>query len=191
MDIEALVRTVVDEVLLRLQPPRTRVLVLGPRDEAAARLAAERFGSDAGILFSGESDGPCDRHVLPRLSCSDMADLAAGRAAGAVMTETLGLLLRGVPVQVLAFEWREHAATAPEALLRLYEGYERQLAAYGLTLFESPPQSLRRRAAVVTEAAVREAAEAGAGILEIPSGSIVTPLAADTARALQLTISTF
>jgi len=190
MDIEALVRTVVGEVLQRMRPPQERVLVLGTRD--AAGLAAERLGSGADMIFHGEGDGPFDRHVLPSLSCSDMADLAAGRASGPYMAETLGLLLRGIPVQVLEFEWRDHAATAPEALLRLYEGYERQLAAYGLTLLEEErPRSVRTRAAVVTEAAVREAAAAGACTLEAPAGAIVTPLAADTARTLQLTISTF
>lgn len=188
MNIEALVRAVVSEVARKLQTPRVRVLVLGGRDEAVSAETARRLDGD--ILFSGEAEGPVDHYVLPRLSCSDMADLAAGRAAGAIMAETLGLLLRGVPVQVLAFEWREHAATAPEALLRLYEGYERQLAAYGLTLLEPErPQTLRTRATVVTEAVVREAAEAGAGTLRIPTGAIVTPLAADTARTLNVTIS--
>ena len=190
MDIEALVRAVASEVARQLQTPRVRVLVLGGRDEAVAAETARRLGGD--IFFSGEGEGPFDHYVLPRLSCSDMADLAAGRAQGLVTAEALGLLLRGVPVRVLAFEWREHAATAPEALLKLYEGYERQLAAYGLTLLEPVrPQSLRTRATVVTEAAVREASEGGASTLQIPARAIVTPLAADTARALNVTISTF
>ncbi len=190
MDIEALVRAVVAEVTRQLQTPRVRVLVLGGRDEAVAAETARRLGGD--IHFSGEAEGPFDHYVLPSLSCSDMADLAAGRAAGEVMAETLGLLLRSVPVQVLAYEWREHAATAPEALLRLYEGYERQLAAYGLTLLEPVrPQSVRTRTTVITESAVREAADSGACALQIPARAIVTPLAADTARTLNVTISTF
>ncbi len=190
MDIEALVRAVAAEVARQLQTPRVRVLILGGRDEVVAAETARRLGGE--ILFRGEAEGPFDHYVLPRLTCSDMADLAAGRAAGEIMAEALGLLLRGVPVQVLAFEWREHAATAPEALLRLYEGYERQLAAYGLTLLETErPQTLRTRATVVTEAVVREASEAGARTLQVPARAIVTPLAAETARTLNVTISTF
>ena len=106
MDMAELVRTIVQEVLERTEAARAKacVRVLAPRDEALAErvrtLVAPYYENGADLLFLGEEDHgrrPV-RHILPVLSCSDMAALAVGRAASACMEEVLGLLLRGVEV---------------------------------------------------------------------------------------------
>ena len=99
MDMAELVRTIVQEVLERTEAARAKacVRVLAPRDEALAErvrtLVAPYYEDGADLLFLGEEDHgrrPV-RHILPVLSCSDMAALAVGRAASACMEEVLGL----------------------------------------------------------------------------------------------------
>ena len=103
MDVAELVRTVVLEVLERIdgQTPRLCVRVLADRDEALVRRIAPLvfpfFGENTDILFTGEDNGgrTPQKYLLPELSCSDMADLASGRASSPLMEEILGLLLHG------------------------------------------------------------------------------------------------
>ncbi|MGX8719085.1 MAG: hypothetical protein ACQGQP_08290, partial [Desulfovibrio sp.] len=86
---EAMIQAVVHEVLKRLQPSQSTscVLVLGPRDAAVEdrvrSLLAPCHGAAPDIVFSGEccSGHAPDRIILPRLTCTAMADLAAGRAS--------------------------------------------------------------------------------------------------------------
>ena len=120
MDMAELVRTIVQEVLERTEAARAKacVRVLAPRDEALAErvrtLVAPYYENGADLLFLGEEDHgrrPV-RHILPVLSCSDMAALAVGRAASACMEEVLGLLLRGV--QQLRFRLDVNGVAAQE-----------------------------------------------------------------------------
>jgi hypothetical protein len=189
MDTEALVRAIAGEVLRQLQTPRIRVLVLEERSAAVARMVGERLGQDAEIVFRGEEGGASfDRHILPSLSCGDMADLAVGRASGR-LSEVLQLLLRGVPVEVLEFEYHAFRATAPGALFGLYASHEKQLAAYGLTLLgPKRPDSIRIRDMLVTEQTVLHALDQGAATLVVPKKAVVTPLAAETAVNVHLNI---
>ena len=192
MDREALVREITRNVLERLrgESGRSRVLILAERDESLAATVRERLGEDAEIVFFGEaSDRAPDRCILPRLCCSDMADLALGRASGPCRVEALRLLLSGVKVEVLEFGHRAFADTAPAALYALYELYEKTLASYGLTeLKPKRPDAVRLRETLVTEKDVLRARENGASKLLFPAGAQVTPLAADTARDLGIVL---
>ena len=192
MDKEALVREITRNVLERLrgESGRSRVLILAERDESLAATVRERLGEDAEFLFFGEaSDRAPDRCVLPRLCCSDMADLALGRASNPCLVEALRLFLSGVKVEVLEFGHRAFADTAPAALYALYESYEKTLASYGVTeLKPKRPGTLRLRETLVTEKDVLRARESGASRLLLPAGAKVTPLAADTARDLKIVL---
>lgn len=118
-----------------------------------------------------------------------MADLALGRGSSLAQREVLDLLLQGKQVRTLGFAYRAHAATAPDALLRLYEEYEARLAAFGLTeLTEAAPEASRTRDCLITANHVAEAAATGARTLRAPQGAVVTPLAQDAAAEHNMTI---
>lgn len=194
--LEQLVRSIAQEVLQRLQETtstRPCVQVLAPRDAQLEALVRQRLGcGDAvDLLFLGEDAAgrTPQRHLLPRLCCSEMADLALGRASGQRLAAVLGLLLAGVQVEVLEFDYKAHAQTAPGPLFRLYEGYARTLESYGLTECPRPrPERVHFRDELVTEKDVTQAARNGARVLEIPATARVTPLAAEAAATLHLTI---
>ena len=193
MDLQELIRTVTREVLdqLRQASERPRVLVLAERDESLAARVRELLDEDVEVIFWGEEAGgrPPARYILPRLSCGDMADLAAGKAGGGLAAEVLRLLLAGTAVDVLAFEHREYLETAPRPLCALYESYENALASYGLkALARKRPAAVKAREALVTAAVVERAHSDGASSLLVPVGAKVTPLAAEIAGNLRITI---
>lgn len=206
MDLDAIVNAIVGQVVRRLKEEgfalpvssvrRPCVMVLADRDDPAALRVAEALNEPGDpavtdLLFLGEDAGgrkPA-RHILPFLSCSDMADLAAGRASGPAVSAALGLLLAGEPVEVMEFEYKAYERSAPAALYRLYEGYEKTLAAYGMAaLARKMPEVLRLRDDLVTEQSVSRAAECGALTLLVPPAAIVTPLARDAAKSLNVNI---
>lgn len=190
MDIEALVRSIAAEVLRQMHAPQIRVRILGQRDAAVAQMVAERIRSDVTLVFAGEEQGTAfDRYILPFLSCSDMADLATGRAGGD-MAAVLQLLLQGNKVEALELEYHTYAQSASHTLFALYAGYEKQLAAYGLTLLgPKRPDFLRVHDGLITEKTVLDAAEQGASTLVVPLSAVITPLAAEAAGNLQMKIS--
>ncbi len=187
MQDEELIRRIVEEVL---EKPTPRVRVLADRSEALAQellpLVASHFGPGVELVFRGENDGGSPvACLLPELSCSDMADLAAGRASSPVMDETLDLLLRGVGVGVARFAYRKYEQSAPGPLYDLYVGYEKTLAGFGVREFKAKKPELRRlRTALLNATAVEEAAADGARILVVSERTVVTPLAAERAEAL-------
>lgn len=192
MDLETLTRAIAHQVLERLREERrkTRVLVLAERDDAVVTTVHERLGKDADIIFSGEEDGrPPERCILTSLSCSDMVDLADGKASGPRMSEALRLLLSGVRLDVLEFVYKTYADSAPAALYARYESCERTLASYGVAeLKAKSPEVVRLRSDLVTERDVRAALRDGASTLLVPAATLVTPLAQDAAREAHLTI---
>ncbi len=193
MDETQLVESVVREVLRRLgrEERLPLVLLLCDRDEDTAAKVRSALDETVEIAFCGETiDGRMpERHVLPFLSCTDMADLAAGRASSRFATEALGLLLRGQKVEVLEFEYVSHAETAPQALYDLYAGHKKTLAAYGLhALRRKGPEVLTLRTGLATEKDVRQAKAQGALALAVPATALITPLAVDTAAELGLNI---
>ena len=171
------------------------VLVLAQREAAlearVAPLVAGLYPRGADIRFQGEDLGgrvPA-RHILPYLACSDMADLATGRASGAAMKAVLDLLLRGVTVEVLEFAYEAYAQSAPIPLHDLYAGYERVLAGFGLRRFApAPPDQVKVHATLISAAVVERAAATGTRELVVPAGAIVTPLAVDAAKAMGVAI---
>ena len=191
VDTKTLIATIVSEVLHRLEQPAGPVaLVLAPACEELKREVQNRLGGNAQVYFQGnEPSAQPDIYVLPELSCSDLADLAVGRGGSIAMRTVLELLLQGKQVRTLGFAYRAHAATAPDALLRLYEEYEARLAAFGLTeLTEAAPEASRTRDCLITANHVAEAAATGARTLRAPQGAVVTPLAQDAAVERNMTI---
>ncbi len=196
METAELVRIIVQEVLRRMRPAAAGgcVRVLAPRSEAlAARVAplVEAWHGPVELVFDGEDPGGREvlRHILPELSCSDMADLAMGRASGPAAREALDLLLRGAAVEVLDFEYRRHAATAPGALYALYGGYERTLAGFGLREFRAKlPETVRRQDSLITARTVEEAGREDARTMQVSASAKITPLALEAADALGIRI---
>ena len=196
MDIAELVHTVVLEVLERIDGRgNTCVMVLATRDaalvERIAPLVVPFFGEGTEILFPGEdcAGRTPQKYILPELSCSDMADLAAGRASSPLMEKTLARLLRGVEVEVLDFAYRTYAESAPGPLYDLYAAYEKKLASYGLREFRARrPDTARLRESLITAGMVEQAGTEGVRILVVPAAANVTPLAAETAESLHMSI---
>jgi len=193
VDTHELVRAVALEVMkrLRAQAERPCAMVLESRDEALAATVQGCLGNDTDVLFFGEDAGKRapSRHILPSLSCCAMAELAVGRASGPFASEALRLLLAGVPVDVLKFEYRAYRETAPGPLYALYQAHEKTLAAFGMRQFRrETPGTVSLWDTLVTERTVLEARDKGASVLRVPVAAKVTPLAADTARNLHINI---
>lgn len=191
MDIAELVRNIVREVLREWRPGQTRIRVLAARNDALALRLRGLVGADAELVFAGEArEGEAfARHVLPSLSCSDMADLAVGRAAGPLMAEVQELLLQGLAVEVLDFAYHAYSETAPGPLYRLYEAHEAALAGFGLTAFRArAPEAVRQWDDLVTAETVKQAAATGTGVLLVPASAKVTPLAVETAAERHISI---
>ena len=185
--ITAVVRAVLEQIDAK---PAPVALVLAPKDDTLARRVEQRLGKGMRVCFQQPSVGEQPAlYILPELTCSDMADLAQGRGSSLAQREVLDLLLQGKQVRTLGFAYRAHAATAPDALLRLYEEYEARLAAFGLTeLTEAAPEASRTRDCLITANHVAEAAATGARTLRAPQGAVVTPLAQDAAAERNMTI---
>ncbi len=193
MDVNELVATIAREVLkqLRGESAGDCVTVLADRDCLLDAKLRECLGGDCEFFYFGDDlrDRKPGRFILPFLSCSDMADMASGKASGPCMSEVLRLLLHGTEVEVLEFEYRAHAETAPGPLYSLYESHEDTLAGFGLRAFRPKrPDTVRFRETLVTEAVVNEAGEQGASVLMVPVTAQVTPLAAEAAVNLNITI---
>ena len=193
MDVTELVRTVVQEVLKHLQGEAEKkgVMILAERDIFLSAKIHECLGDEVELCYFGdETQGRtfC-RYILPELSCADMADLATGRASGPVMAEVQRLLLLGVEVEGLRFGYKAYSETAPAALYRLYESYEKTLAGFGLKTFQ-PEQAavVRLREILVTEKMIFDVQKQGASTLMVLVTARITPLAVETAQDLNINI---
>ena len=193
MDVSELARAITQEVLrqLRTESRSECAMVLGPRDAQLAITVKECVGEETEVLFAGDDTGgrtPA-RYILPFLSCCAMAALASGAASEPMPAQVLQLLLSGVQVEILEFEYRAYSETAPEALYSLYESCEKTLATYGLVELRRPqPDTVRVRDRLVTEKTVSQAGRNGASVLLVPQTALVTPLAAEAAGNLNITI---
>lgn len=193
-DLQDIIRAVAQEVIKRLQEETTTkpcVMVLGPRNEGHRLHIKECSDADMEILFWEEDTAGRTpvRYVLPFLSCNDMADLASGKASEEVASEVLQLLLSGVEVEVLEYEYRAYSESAPGPLYALYEAYEKTLVSYGMTeLARKAPEAIRFRETLVTQSTVQEVHNIGATTLLVPLKANITPLAAEAAKNLNLTI---
>lgn len=212
LDTNALVAAVVRSVLeqlgqpLGLQPnprfeqqPQPVALVLAPASAALAHEIEQRLqGSPNGnmtVCFGdvpaasqGNANAEPALYIIPELSCSDMADLAAGKASSLNLHRVLDLLLAGKAVSTMGFAFRAHAHTAPLALLRLYEGYAQTLASYGLTELPAAAHDAVLRETLVTAEHVTAAVAEGAGVLRVPYHALITPLAEQIAAEHHVSI---
>lgn len=193
MDVQQLVRHIAREVLkqLREEPGKDCVMILEERDETLAAVVRQCLGDGVDLLFFGEDAGGrtpvCA--IVPLLSCRALAELAGGRASGPMLSEALRLLLSGTEVSVLEFEYMAYRETAPEALYRLYESYEQTLASFGMKKLQpKQPDTVRSWDNPVTEQTVLAAQAKGASVLRVPATALVTPLAAETAASMKITI---
>lgn len=191
MDFNELVKAIAGEVLKQLNAESEKecVLVLANREPVIESKVMEDLDEDKEIFFLNDDPKnlrPC-RHILPRLTCELMADLALGRAGDSLASQVLKLLLSGVEVEVLEFEYKDYLKTAPGPMLEMYEGYEKKLASFGLKGFAKKVQDrVRLNKKLVTEKDIIEADEKGAKALWIPENANVTPLAMETAKEMNL-----
>ncbi len=193
MDVNELVRTIAAEVLKQMQGQTKKdcVMVLAERADCSSDRLHECLGGEADIIYFGEDiqGRTVSRYILPSLSCSDMADLAAGRANGSYITAVLDVLLRGTEVEVLDFAYRAYSETAPGPLYRLYESYMQTLAGFGLKSFQQKrPDFVRIWQTLVTEKVIIEADQQGAPVVQVPVAAQITPLALEAAGNLKITI---
>lgn len=195
MEQDKLVESIVAEVLKRLlsrdqacAKPLVRVYAWRSL-ELAARihpLLQAWHGPDVALVFNGEKqEGEVIARLLPLLSCTDMADLAAGQAHSETARDVLQELLQGHRVDVLDYEYLSHADTAPSALYALYRACEDKLTSYGLVRFKvKQPETRHCQEDLITAAHLEQAAEAGVRTLIVATSARITPLAAESADRL-------
>ena len=185
MTIEEVVRQVVEEVLKRMNPPsESRVVILGkPDDENVAAL--QRQLDDSVDVSIGSDLTSASRVIIPLLSCTQMADLAVGRATNYRFQQVLIRLLGGQAVEVFEFEYQRFSNTALESLCSLYETYRQTLNSFGLVNFAATKISSNTlfAKAVVTEEDILIADKQGLRTLQLAATTLVTPLARDCANA--------
>ena len=187
MGLDDLVKTIAQEVLKQLQraPELPEVLILSPQDCANVPLLLQQLGTGAQVSYwtPERRDPGAVRMILPLLSCSQMSDLALGRASDPVMEDVLSRLLSGKPVEVFEYEYLRYRSTAPQALFGLYSSYEPILRSFGLQPFVSGiPKGSRLSQSLITERDIIEAHQRGNTILHVRSGAKLTPLALDCAK---------
>ena len=192
MEKDKLVELVVAEVLKRMAAPeQSKVRVYEWRSlELTNRLlplVQAWHGRDVQLVYNGEDgqDTAFVARILPFLSCTDMADIAAGTAHSETAGLVLQALLRGERIEVVDFEYLSHANSAPTALFAVYRKYEERLASYGLVRFrEKMPETVRCQDNLILATALEEAAAAGVRTLIVANSAKITPLAAEAAARL-------
>ena len=194
MEMEELVKRIAQEVLKQAagKDEAKPVLIIGEKTCKKCKAVQKRLGEGHRFLYPDEDPGAdADlRRIVPCLSIRHMADLAAGKAEGPLMETVLTALLAGKAVEVMEYEYKRHADTAREGLLRLFEGQEAALASYGLTAMDLTRQdTVRIRKPLVTEADVAEAVQRHARELRLPEDARLTPLAEESAVNNGLTIT--
>jgi len=194
MDVEALIKAITVEVLKQVggKEGNPSVLIIGEKTCKKCQAVETKLGVDHRFLYPDEAPGAGEtmRRIVPYLSIRHMADMAAGKAEGPLMEMVLAALLAGQPVEVMEYEYKRYADTAPEGLMRLFEGQEAALATFGLTAMDMTKRdTVRVRKPLVTDADVAEANQKGARELLLPEDAQVTPLAVESARDLGITIS--
>lgn len=188
MTIEQVVRDVVAEVLKRLNPlnplNNDRVVILAKADDENVAALQQQLGVPAEVGI-GTDVTSASRVIIPLLNCTQMADLAAGRATNYRIQQVLARLLSGKSVEVYEFEYQRYSTTAPAELYDVYKAYQQTLQSFGLVDFvgkgkHSDPLFDK---AVVTEEDILVAHKQGLRTLKLSATTLVTPLARDCAKA--------
>ena len=185
MTIDEVVRQVTEEVLRRMTPTlEARVVILAKPDEENVAALRQQLGSGVEINIGADVTA-ASRVIIPLLSCTQMADLAVGRATNYRFQQVLMRLLSGQPIEVFEYEYQRFNKTAPAALSALYETYRQTLNGFGLVAFSAAENFSNPLIdkAVVTEEDIITAAKSGTQTLYLAATTLVTPLALDSARA--------
>ncbi|MFV0449481.1 MAG: hypothetical protein ACK5MF_13655 [Vibrio sp.] len=191
MDSDVLVETIVRRVLTQLRQEclaknAFKIMVFDSHSEALQeRIAQCVANKDVSMEFwsSGQSCQDADRYIIPRLSCIDMADLAQGQAKSPLSEVVLQLLLTGVKVEVLDYDYKAYEKKASSELYKVYLHYEQVLTSFGLVPFKPDPEPVARYwQQLISENEVADAINSGAKEMHLTKNSIVTPLAMDHAR---------
>lgn len=195
MALDDLVKTITQEVLKQIQKTsaQPQVLILSGRDCANIQPVLQQLGQGPSVSFwDPDSQYPASvRMILPLLSCSQMADLALGRATGSIMGKVLSTLLSGGTVEVFEYEYLRYRDTAPEGLFSLYCSYEETLLGFGLKRFVTEATNVARLSkSLVTERDIIEAHQRGDTVLHVHSDAKLTPLALDCARERGIQLQT-
>lgn len=182
---------ILNAVLDRLGPKKAgcRVLVFdGIREESLL----EQFGPHLEIIRAEASPadfGAVQHRILGTLTCSQMADLAQGKASDKATALALEAMLGGHLVEVLTFEYEAFRTTAPAELYQLYENYRQLLEKFGLRAFKKTAcEEPLLEKKLITEKDVLIAAKRGVKEIWLPPKALVTPLAMDCARSRKITI---
>jgi len=164
----------VDELQMsRLLPPAAEVRYLDDQ--------AECWQSQVLAEYQG--------YIVPQLSINTMTDLALGKASDEQGQLILNLLLSGKRVEVVDFVYTAFEQTAPHALWQLYSSQRKQLEAFGLVTYRvAVPEKIMHQGHLVTEHDVERMAHEGVKVAQLAPGAIVTGLAQDRAKALEVTI---
>lgn len=195
----ALIESIVQEVVARFQvlSHQKTILVLGRETDVDPARLEEYFQNTSRFMYLEQiTENVADvttkgyeKVIVPCLSCSDMADLAIGKASGGVATIILSLLLNGQCVEVLDFEYHGFVNSIPSNLWALYESYEKTLVGFGLSSCASVScRSVVLSKCLITEQDVTDMLAAGAESVTVAHGAIITPLALDIAKTHKLQI---
>ena len=190
MTIEQVVRNVVEEVLKQLNSPRKdRIVILAKDGDENVMVVQQQLGNLAEVGI-GADVTTATRVIIPLLSCTQMVDLAAGRATSYRFQQVLTRLLGGKSVEVYEFEYQRFSNTAPSELYDIYETYRQTLKKIGVVDFAAPGDFTNPLfdKSVVTEEDIRAAHKQGVRTLHLAAATPVTPLARDCAKAYGISL---
>lgn len=195
MDSDVLVQTIVERVLAQLQEEpdskTTKVMVFSRYSQQIEEDILKCIHKDIELCFWDDIQPPilAERYIIPRLSCVEMADLASGRAKGAMIETILQLLLAGKTVEVIEFEYKLYEQSASPALYQLYQQHENALNSFGLVLLKPEPEPVVRFwQKLITEKDVQQAAMREVKEMHVTQDCVITPLAVDQAKLNQINI---
>lgn len=192
------------------------VLSAAAEQVVGTRRVLEALGADTAV-YTARQPCPArllreaDAVVIPVLTQNTAAKLARTIADTPVTSLTLEALMMGKPVimAVNAADPLDSGRLAvgmgrgPVALTRVLQDNLRRLESYGVRLVDarllaaevgkcfrpaSQPAASPRKRVLIDAAAVKAAFAGGSHRLEVPPGGIVTPLAADAARELDVAL---
>jgi len=193
MDIELLVTRLAQSILKELQAEKRETIVLFTgKNQKLPEGLTELIGPQPRVLHESDpyQSKQVDRYILPCLYIDQMVDLALGKGGSKLMYAVRQVLLTGKTVEVFQWEYEKYMHSAPQSMLDLYAAYRKELEGFGLTDCAQEATPVRFGKNVLTEADILQAREQGSIQLTVAASCRVTPLARETARNLDIRIST-
>lgn len=199
MDLNRLVELISKEVLKELQKDTKNNGPLDNKNKTVYVLALsgsidesdllDKIGKDFEVLYFGDDlEGrSITLHLIPKLTIETMADLAQGNSSDEISSKILRLLLSGIFVEVLDYEYRSYEDSAPHSLYQLYENQEKTLKSFGLKPFEKrEPKTKSIKKELICENDIIMAGNKGIKTLMVSKGANITPLAVETAKDMNI-----